>query len=223
MNMINHEIYKDLSSDFDKKFKQYAELLASFIEAEGIRVKPYSSPRLIHFSRLSNEHKHEVLRLLGIYIDVCIQTIKEKDSLLNTAILTWNMLKAFGFVPLNDVIDKIKNEDVVEFYDNQNVQIFRNIHFFKICSYSVEDLLCRQWWELYWRDEQIARQIFEMGTKIFNGEMKATQSVCLPAHILKELDSPLKYEMQLELKYLSPLFKNGITQAALVIESVHLL
>ncbi len=58
--------------------------------------------------------------------------------------------KAFGLRFLDDeIFNLIDGEDVIEIYDQRQIQIYRNVKFCKICSYSLLDLAVHSWAELY--------------------------------------------------------------------------
>src|SRR3989344_3386180 len=49
----------------------------------------------------------------------------------------------------HNLLDVITNENMVEVYNLENVQLYRSINFFDYCNYSLLDLLTREWFVLY--------------------------------------------------------------------------
>lgn len=48
-----------------------------------------------------------------------------------------------------DFYSKIGQDDFVEFYNSSNIQLYRSVRFFSLCSYSLLDLSVNPWDELY--------------------------------------------------------------------------
>ena len=66
------------------------------------------------------------------------------------ALLMHSLKKAHLFTT-ESVSSLITNENIVEVYNLDHVQLFRSINFFDLCNYSLLDLLARQWFELFER------------------------------------------------------------------------
>lgn len=215
---MNTPILADNNLELIGEFRQKAEILCLMLQKEGLSTKPYPSERLMYFNQLQLEQKREVLQQLSTYLDVCIQTVNDGISLKNTSALTWRMVRKMGLVPLGDIFDKIEEDDVVEIYTPKSVQIFRNMKFFEVCSYTLEELLCLQWWQLYNRPNEITQAIFQETVTVFNQESPETMKSYVPVHFLEEIASTQNFRMQYELRYISPLLDGKKISSLLAVE-----
>ncbi len=69
-------------------------------------------------------------------------------------------LATFGMHALDSEIFKmISEDDVVEVYSDLGVQLYRNLYFCKLCSYSLFDLSVNTWDELYEKPAAITQAI----------------------------------------------------------------
>jgi hypothetical protein len=53
----------------------------------------------------------------------------------------------------------IDRNDVLEVYDSEHFQMFRSFNFFRICNYSLDDILAHEWYELFERPESITKDL----------------------------------------------------------------
>lgn len=133
--------------------------------------------------------------------------------------LSWHALKRFSLRPPSDLFSYIADEDLVEIYTLDNLQIFRSMSFFDLCSYSLEDLYCRPWYSLFYRDEGITQQIGAEAVRAFSGQETGVFVPNVADHMLKELDSPFKHEVEIQYKVMAPLYNSsGKIAAGLVVE-----
>lgn len=206
-------------ADHASKFRMFAESLVELALREGVRVRPFESPELRHFSRLQLEEQRKVLERLRIYVDLCASVVSEGGLLRDSPLLVMKMIKKLGLTSRAEILDKIKADSIVEIYTPDNIQIFRNLRFFEICSYTLEDIMCREWWKLYWREDVFTREIFLCASRMFNGEINTTISPPIPRHVLKEKESMFQIGVEMQIDYLSPLYQDGRTQALVSIQS----
>ena len=205
-------------------FYKYAKSLSDLARSVGIDLQPVSSPSLPYFSSLPSENKRGVIRAITQYLEICEATIASGHSLLDSRRITWNALKALGLTPCSDFLDKIGDGDIIEIYDTQNLQIFRNFEFFQLCSYTIEEIYCRPWTTLFKRiDETITTQIVSTVERIVTENKRQTYTLNIPEHIVEEADSPFRLRMNVKLKYLSPLYANGSINALIAVEEANLL
>lgn len=95
-------------------------------------------------------------------------------------------MKEFNLKAMDsEVFELIGNEDVIEVYGSEGVQIYRNLTFCKICSYSLLDLSVNSWDELYEKPAPVVRAIHDLV-----GEVMTTATKTLPynleSHIQRE-------------------------------------
>ena len=205
------------------EFRAIVEGLAFLLAREGLLRKPYLSADLPLFSKLDQDTQLRVLASLRDYYAVLMESSQEGTSLRDTPVLVWKMLKRLGLTPTDDLFSYISHEKVVEIYNLENVQIFRNFRFFEICSYTLEELFCKQWWELFRRDDTITQQIFAVAAAVYGGETKGSAVPQVGTHLLEEICSPLSFKMEVDIDCLSPLYHRDRIVAGCAVERARLL
>jgi hypothetical protein len=205
------------TDDLKARFSQLALSLTRMAESANVRVIPYRAPSLPYFSRLPEAQQRSALKLLEHYISILCHAIHSGYKLDDPKMLTWVAIKSFGFIPSSDLFHKIDPGDIVEIYDLDNFQIFRNLRFFEFCSYTVEDIYCRPWPSLFRRDETVTSEIFELLKVVYaENKVKVYERAHMPAQTVEETDSPLHYKLKIKGKYLGTLFDQSKKLSALV-------
>lgn len=192
--------------DFNSIFRLYSSRVAELGAKLGVKIIPYRNPVLPAFSMQSLEAKQRIIDNLSIYLKICEQTLSMGQDLSDPVTLTWNAIKQFGFRPTSDLFSHITKDNVVEIHDPKGIQIFRNFTFYHYCSYSLEELYCYPWEKLYHRDETVVHGLLKLLGDIYSGKIKTTVATDLPSHIIHEIYSPFKFNINAEVNYISPLF-----------------
>src|ERR1019366_3529814 len=110
--------------------------------------------------------------------------------------------------PSSELLDEIHDGDYVEIYDSSGVQVFANFEFCAMITYSIEEVTCRHWTELYERDEKHTSQIMAEFTKAFT-TATGPFTPNIDVHITKERENPTN-SAHVTMKKFAPLFnKNG--------------
>lgn len=188
----------ELSQDFRVISNEISNLAKPF----GIRIIPYLDETLKLFSAQSAEAKKTIINSLNITRDLCNAAVKEQVDLANSRKLTWFALKAFGLIPSSDLLGLISDDDIVEIHNTER-QLFRSFSYFNYCSYSLEELCCVPWTQLYVRNTFLEEQL-----KTAIGETLATQKTVAPnvsQHLVEESASVFKYKINYSIKMMSPL------------------
>lgn len=187
-------------------FIRLSEKTREYCASVGVNVVPFKNLQLPFFSTLSRERQLQVLANLESNIRVCEITLSNGEKLTDSAAMTWSAIKELKLRPTSDLFSFITNDAVIEIHDAQGCQLYRNFQFYSFCSYTLEELYCLPWNELYTRDESVLNGLFALASKIYAGQVKETISTGLPTHVIKELNSPFKYEINADVDYLSPLY-----------------
>jgi hypothetical protein len=201
-----------------KTFIDLADQLQILFAKEGFELKSYDASQPLHFTSLAPELQEDQLFHLKNYFEVCSEVRAGGDRLTDSTVLVWKMLKKMGLRPTSGIMDKVADDQVIEFYNTSNIQTFRNLNFFAICSYNLDDLLSLPWWQLFKRDDEINRRLFESAAKVFSGEVQGDLAVQVPTHALEEINSPHLHKMMVDVNFISPLYFNEKIDQILVIE-----
>jgi len=139
------------------------------------------------FRALTAPEAADILKKIEIY-HTTLSAISELDSFDHGQIL-WRTLRSLGYRVFSDFFAHIQRDDIIEIYDSSGFQIWRSFNFFKICSYTLEEIYCVSWLQRYHRDEEFTRICAEAMMKtadfteshIFDGE--------IPPHEVREIAS----------------------------------
>lgn len=130
--------------------------------------------------------------------------------------LMWRYFSKMRFVPASDVLDRIEDDDILEVYDMNGDQIFRNLNYFDVVSFSVEDLVSMNWKRDFKRSAKVTIQLVELVFRFATGYFTRTMDCAkVPVHIVEETIAR-RHKIELHLKYISPLKQNGKCVAILV-------
>jgi hypothetical protein len=203
--------------NFNIEFQNLADALVGLLSTAGIKTKAYHQ-NLPFFSLLAADRKFQVIEDLKFYYSLCSQQVLEGKSLRDSQTFTWRALKACGLTPGSDFLSRIFTGDIVEIYNSDQIQIFRNLEFFDFCSYTLEDLYCREWWKLFERKDSITKSLLNLVPEIFSGEHPQGVHYPVQKHTVKEAASSETFQVALDFKFIGPLFNNKLVKAILCIE-----
>ncbi len=206
------------------RFRLLSTSLAALAKTANITVQPFFNSNLPHFSCLDSEKQASVVRKLEIYVSILEKAVVEKSNLKDNKKLTWTAFKLLGLTPCSDLMNFIKDTNVIELYDHEGFQVFRSLNFFELCSYTVEDIYCRQWTDLFRRpNSAVMEKLMEIAATLTAGNLRHTIRVDLPRHEVMEIDSPFLFELSADVDFLSPLFDSHHKFAGNVaIETAHI-
>ncbi len=111
----------------------------------------------------------------------------------------------------------IKEDDIIEIYNNESRQLYRNFRYFDFCSYSIEELYSLEWWNLFSRDANITSQLIEESQKIFSNTVDTHIFSEIREHMVTELASVDKLANSYRVRLFSPLVVNKKTEAMIVV------
>lgn len=200
------------------RFKALAQQLSLMLSKEGVRVRTYAQG-LPYFSKLTEEKKRTANYHLEFYVELCKEQMSEGYSLKDGPTFVWRALRKLNLIPRSDLFQYFNEDSVIEIYSNENVQLFRNLNFFRFCSYTLEELHSREWWLLFDRDASITDGLVGYATKIFTDEIKENFVPQIPLHIVRELESADKLVTEIEFTVMGPLLKNKRAAALIVAEN----
>ena len=145
---------------------------------KGIKVKTYSPQSLEIFSSLAVAKKRKIIDGLENYMTIlsCLKptlsdeglghlTQKEELECLGMA------LEEFGMETDDNNFDFISAGDIVEVYNFENIQLYRNLELLKINVYDLITVLLVSWEELYERPSIITKKI---ASKVQRGDGTGT-------------------------------------------------
>lgn len=214
-NENEHEI-------LNEEFKTIATDISLMLQAEGKTVRPYVAG-LPHFSSLSLEKKRNAVEQVRFYQELCHAQLADGYKINDSLTFTWKAFRRLGLVPSSDLFNNIENEDIIEIYSKEHVQLFRNFNFFDCCSYTLEELNTYEWWSLFERDEETNQQIIAATNLVFSGEKEGTFVPDVPKHLLREARSADRFSMNHQIRKMAPVYRNKRPDAVIVLEKAEML
>jgi hypothetical protein len=114
-------------------------------------------------------------------------------------------MRSLGLTYPSDFLSKISDDDVIEAYDMNRFQVFRNMRFMEKTGYSLLEIMTYEWPLLFDRSTAITNQMINYCDEILWTANK-TIAFNIPSHYLRELRSPDEQLFEINFRYLSPLF-----------------
>lgn len=185
---------KDLKAKPVERVAEFKALLDAFCEMarrESADLLPYEGAGPTYFTSLSEAQQVQVLNNFRFYFEVCSETLAQGATLRDDKVFVWRMFQKMKVHPPSELMSSIQEGEVIEIYNADFIQVFRNLCFFEICSYSLDELLCRPFWELIHRDEKITGLIVEQASKLLTGFNGVFQFE-VPEHVITEIASRAK-------------------------------
>ena len=163
------------------------------------------------FAKLSNEQQNQILSNISTFIQICEAEVEQAIDMRSREMARVKAaLKRWSLRPANDSLYDLVNEnEIVEIYNLQSIQLYRNMYFFKVCSYSLLDLAVTPWQELYDKPKSAIDATNKLVETLFTSGDKPIP-YGLPTYIQKENRKFLKSLKTVEVtpKFLMPLFND---------------
>jgi hypothetical protein len=197
----------------------YCEMLerfAALAKREGDEIVAFRPGKTLHFAALDAALQRTVLERFRHYVSVCEAQAGEGLSLREERQLFWRAIQRFGLRPPSDLFSHLEDGDVFEIYEvPEFVQTFRSYAFYRFCSYSLDDLLCRPWWELYMRDQAVSDRLLAVAQSALASRPPAIVHYDMGTHELDEIDSEDRLHCVIESRFVAPLMDRHGRVAAL--------
>lgn len=207
------------------EIETFTEGLARFCvlaKAEGHTFLPFAGSEPRHFLALPPAMRQKLLERWLICVGAAEDVVAASGAASDDRVFLWSICKRMHLRPVSDVLAYVENGDVIEIYDLDHLQIFRNFAFFSLSSYTIEDLLCRPIEHLIARPEDLQGRVFDVALGILSGKLRGTQHLDFGVHAIDEIDSTRRNRSMVEHKLFSPLFgKDGAVAALMSTTRVH--
>lgn len=178
--------------------------LVSIITKFGGSKAEIASPGLVHFRALSEQDQMGVITKLATTLGACEEMIAGGLNPRQSGPLAWRVLLRMGYQIQSDAFGTYVDGDVIEVYNSQNRQVFASLNLLETSSYSLEDLYCRPWIELWQRDDTITQTLFEKATYVMSGACRFTLTLEIPFHQVEERFSAKSVKAIVRPKIFSP-------------------
>lgn len=204
-----------MSSDLVKNSPSTPDmLLFDCIETVGSKFgHPYTKESLVkQVENLSDLQKEGATTSLLKFSEVLKKAEIERIPLDDDCGLLNLWLKEMGFYLSFDPKDYLSKGDIVEIYDRDFVQIYRNNTFYKFCSYDPLTLATTPFPQLFKRDDHINEIIFKRAQECLKN-LKSIRTIDTPLHTMQEHFARNSRVYEIEHKYCSPVFKSSSNES----------
>lgn len=195
------------------------EVLSSY----GVNANIATDESLTRLHSQNADTQEKVLLSLRRYLDILEMAqvnqidISNSKALLQLVEKKWSVRFSDGF------IDEIDNGDILEIYDSEFSQIFRNHRFLEICGYDLLTVEMGQWPELFERDQKITESLIQMAVQMLESGVE-TYRFESPPHLMKERNSETRQVVEVTHRLAAPIFDEeqnrlgfAVTQSAKIV------
>lgn len=188
-----------------REFGALAQEFAALSGREDVHIVPFRGEGPAFFAALPEPMQNDVLGRFREYVGIARDVVSEGGSLRNDQMFLWRFFQRFRIHPPSNLISEITAGEIIEVHDINFTQIFRNMRFFDLCSYSLDDLLCRPFWELVHRDPAISAMLVEQAGHYFSGRWTTMRLLDIPEHVVQEIDSTRLLTVRVRHRLAAPL------------------
>lgn len=183
----------------------------------------YGSNSKDSFYDLTDLEKNEKIKAIEDWCELILGYIEEGNNITSTKSLVRYYLHQLGARVADSFLNSITDGDVVEIFDHQSRRLFFNPELFEYSSYSPDEMFSAQWWKLYSRDTDITEKIMKNALHIYQEQVTEPFIPNIPKHIVSETSSVNKYQSEVELKLLAPVYLGSKLMGAVALERLKLL
>lgn len=159
------------------------------------------------FAAQPSEQRAATIKSLTEYLDILMyaeaQVRADKEH--GEKQLLWHVIKYLSLVPPDDLFDRISQNHFIEIYNSAGIQVYRNLEFCKIVSYSIAEMSVYRWDQLYKRDESITNLIIKDGVQRGFSGTRELFKLNIPVHRVSEVFGGRNREFTAEFSHLCPL------------------
>lgn len=161
--------------------------LQKVLGREGLFVIPFEEPGLPFYSSLSFEQRQQIIGQMQTLLEIANDLQAHNLKVTEPANLIRTFFKKFNLHAPTWVVDSITKYDIVDVWNLESRLIIASFNFFDICTYSLEELFCRPWAELFLREGDVHIQIFQLCRSLLNGEItQPVDMTYIPQHKVRE-------------------------------------
>ncbi|RYZ92078.1 MAG: hypothetical protein EOP06_05350 [Proteobacteria bacterium] len=195
----------------DRLFSEYQKLvysIRSHLTKYGLKKRAFSKNNISRFSELPFQSRYEIVLRLRAYQALCQDGEDCGFGALEDpkALLRFVAFRLRVNTP-EDFLAALAPGDIVEIFDFDGEQVYRNINFFEISDYTLDEIFGSSWDLLYERSKSVTKKIFE------RVEVAAKTRGCIPfdipEHYMRERCTEERKIVKVRLKYLASLTRDG--------------
>lgn len=219
-NTVLNEVlnYSDEHTTLINKFNYSIETIVRLADLQNISVKPFSEDGIKKISSMPYEELQRRNLDLLRYV-TAIQEASISNPRVSNKDMTKNILNFLKFSTPNEFLNSITDKDIVEIYNPDGIQIFRNLKFYETTTYSLSDLLAHEWHELYYRSSKITEKLMGFAQQIFENDSNEIvyEMNEVPVHLIKEIKASPIQLCEIRFKKIAPVIDRAGRKAGLIV------
>jgi len=173
--------------------------------SHGLKTKRTRPDLRNYLATLSPSHFAAVqTNLTSVWQALTACTIEEIDPWDDREFFKLSM-RALHLCYPKDILDHFRSGDLVEGYDMNRLQIFRNMQFMEYSNYSLMEILSIEWPRLFERAASITTEMITYCDETLWTQNK-TIAFNVPLHYMRELQTEQRQFYQIRFRHLAPLF-----------------
>lgn len=209
------------STNLSDEFKASCLKVAALCRHYGVEVEPYHDAKLLHFNSLEEGQKQSALYYLNLYLKLIQSSFDRETEEDNDSALLWDAFLGLGLRQPSDLFNVLEDDDKIEIYDLNGVQIWRNFNVMRICSYTLEEIYSFSWEERYDRSPLDTKIAVEAVQHVLTNTDGKVYHANIKNHEVIERFSSKRYILDASHEYLSPLYgKAGSVSGFVVVSKV---
>lgn len=222
----NYSFQEALSSEESQLLKYYVsytvEKLRITFARYGININPVNETSWNLFNSLDLKARTGAAERIVKFGELVSEFVEHEIDLTKNESIVRYFLKKHRLTLSDEFYKVLSENDVIEIYNAQNEQLFRNFRFLELTDYDLVELECVPWYELFGRHESVTEKLINLGQAAFS-----TTEPLIPANIeahpTQELKSRRKKLLNVRHKYVSPLYDDCNCVGLIVNEEVSLI
>lgn len=214
----NQALSDDLHTD-EQNFRRALIALSEACAHKGYKVKPFRERAWNDFVAFPREKKRKIMSDFSQYYSLYMPVLQQSGSPNEDGRLIWAAMKKLGLRPCADFFNQLEESDIVEFYSPASLQIFHNINFFEVCSYSFLEIFAYPFTELWKRGQRAVEETKQVVIDCFSGKISHTIDANFPKHHMFEAFSEDAYLIEMQFRKFAPLYDEAGAVAAMAVVS----
>jgi len=198
-------------ASFDLAMINILDRLQFCLLEKGSRIGVYSAHSINKLLQMEYSQLEDVKKHLSCFLKIVerFDFKLQEDEFLSQSDEVECLKHAFNEYGLcfgDDDFDFISQGDIVELYNLENIQIYRNLEFLKVAPYDLATILSSKWTDLYERPSDITQAIANRVVEILNSKIIEASPFNVPIHPMKAMSNAEQVVVEISLKFIKPVF-----------------
>jgi len=154
----SHSFGSSLDNPMVNRLLEAARHFSELLERLGYSTNAYSESSLLQLTSTPTPKLAEIATSFETWSD-WIEPLDPTQSYDNEIRLLVRALDKFGFEINDEFLKTIEKNQIIEFYNEDMIQLYRSFNFFKISGYSALDISLNEWYVLWDRPKSVLESI----------------------------------------------------------------